>query len=57
MVIPEGYTLDSAKCAYQKPNGKWVSIGTWNGDSIVLDVNLAAKKAQKCTWKLALETP
>ena len=57
MVIPEGYTLSDAKCKFQKPSGKWISVGTWNGDSIVIDVDLAAKKAYKCTWKLALETP
>ena len=56
IVIPEGYTLIDAKCAYQKPNGKWVSMGVWDKESMITDVNLAAKKANKCTWKLALET-
>ena len=57
IAIPDGYTLIDAKCKIQKPSGKWISIGIWDGESIIAGVDLAANKAHKCTWKLAPETP
>ena len=52
IVIPDGYTLIDAKCKVQKPNGKWISMGTWDGESLITSVDLAAQKAHKCIWKL-----
>jgi hypothetical protein len=53
MTIPTGFTLIDAKCKFQQTNGQWISLGLWNGESIIDDVNLASKKASICTWKLA----
>ena len=53
IVIPDGYTLSKAICKVQKPNGQWISIGTWDTENnVVIGVDLAAQKANKCTWKL-----
>ena len=49
--IPEGFTLLNAQCAFQKPSGKWVSIGTWDKKNIITGVDLTSQTAQKCTWK------
>ena len=52
IVIPEGYTLIDAKCAYQKPDGKWVSMGELGKENNVIGIDLASQTAHKCTWKL-----
>ena len=53
IVIPDGYTLSKAICKVQKPNGQWISIGTWDTENnVVIGVDLAAQKANKCIWKL-----
>jgi len=51
MVIPEGYTLMDAKCAFQKSNGKMIPIGSWDKKNMITGVVLTSQTAHKCTWK------
>jgi len=52
IVVPEGYNLIDAKCAYQNPDGKMIPIGSWDMKSSINGIDLAPQTAHKCTWKL-----
>jgi hypothetical protein len=53
IVIPEGFMIDDAKCAYQKADGKMIPIGEWDKQNMMINsINLAPQTAHKCTWIL-----